>query len=162
MKKTVFWLLNGLLPASNIQAQENISCDCTISHNEMNPGRGNHYTFTVPKEELTEVPPPSETYVSYVSDYELEKDSLGRVSKMIRTDHSVGTIQERNYIYDQNNRLIREKVYFKHPAWKNSSVYKEEQIDFTYDENGKRIRKVTKVTYIAREEVTVEECTYSY
>jgi hypothetical protein len=151
-----------MFPVTFGMTQENISCDCTISYNGMNPGKGNHYTFTVSKEELTEVPPPSETYVNYITDYELEKDSLGRVSKMIRTDHSGGTIEERNYIYDQNNRLIREKVYFKHPAWNNSSLYKEEQIDFTYDENGKRIRKVTKVTYIAKEEVTLEECTYSY
>ena len=161
MKKRSFLFMFILFLACNMHAQNNISCTC-ISYNEANPALTHSSTFNVSPEEIASVPPLSETWVNYLSDYHLEEDSLGRVSKLIRTDHMDKSTQETTYIYDSSNRLIREFIHYENAVSESNFIYREEQILIEYDSNDRRIRKVHKVIYRPNQELVLEECTYSY
>ena len=137
-----------------------INCDCT-SYSEIDPKYTWNQKYSVLPEEVTQVPALSETWVNYLSDYDLEKDSLGRVSKMIRTNHNDNTTEITNYIYDTQNRLVREDIH-EESNTEQYQIYRKERIDFYYDENGRRVKKIRTVLGDSRSEFVTEECTYFY
>lgn len=148
---------------------EKIKCVCTI-YNERDTTRQFENIFNVSIEELTQVPPLSETFVDYMTNYHLEEDSSGKVTKMIRTNYYNNTTQEITYICDSNNRLICEDIFFytseileEHSMKSGKPLsYRREKIVFTYDTQGRRIGKVRLVIYDAGNEFVLEDCFYSY
>lgn len=147
--------------ALTASAQDSISCDC-ISYDETYPDKKMTSHHVTSSEELLKVPHASETYVNQLSDYTLEEDSQGRASKLIRTHRQDKSIEEISYTYDANNRLISEHIHFEKGVPEGSYAYRDEQILFYYDGNGRRIRKVRKVIYGPAQEAILEECTYTY
>lgn len=144
--------------------EERITCRCTIS-SESDPKYNNQYEYETLPEEMTQVPPISETLVNYLTDYDLESDSSGRVTKMIRSHYLEQTTETTTYIYDTQNRLIREDiVFFSNIDTEEqlSRVYRKEQVDFYYDEIGRRVKKVRKVLKGSGAEFVLEDCTYIY
>ena len=144
--------------------EERITCRCTIS-SERDPKYNNQYEYETLPEEMTQVPPISETLVNYLTDYDLESDSSGRVTKMIRSHYLEQTTETTTYIYDTQNRLIREDiVFFSNIDTEEqlSRVYRKEQVDFYYDEIGRRVKKVRKVLKGSGAEFVLEDCTYIY
>jgi hypothetical protein len=114
---------------------------------------------------MTQVPPISETLVNYLTDYDLESDSSGRVTKMIRSHYLEQTTETTTYIYDTQNRLIREDiVFFSNIDTEEqlSRVYRKERVDFYYDEIGRRVKKVRTVLKGSEAEFVLEDCTYIY
>lgn len=163
MNKFLFQLALVFLPVSgfcqNFSA-DSVVCDC-IEYSDWADSQANTRKFTVSLEELNAVPPQSETRVNYLSDYELEKDSAGRVSKLIRTSQLEGT-KEITYFYDSNNRLIQENIHFDNRHSEDKSFfYRDERIDYTYDDFGRRLTKTTKVIN-GNYDSLIEKCHYIY
>ena len=148
---------------SSFTKKENAMCDCTY-YNETNPEAKRNNKHAVLPEEFTQVPPISETMVNYTTDYDLEKDSLGRVSKMIRHYYNDHTIKVTLYIYDAQNRLIREDIYMENAIASERQTTKLiiERVDFYYDSDGRRIRKVRSAPKGDSPGFVLEECFYSY
>lgn len=158
MKKSTLLLTFILFLACTMHAQNNISCTC-IYYDEITHSS----TFSVSSEEVTLVPSPSETWVTDVSKYKLEKDSLGRVSKLIRSDHTDNPRKEEiTYVYDSANKLIREDISIVYSFKNSKSLLNNEQIVFQYDDKGRRTKKVHKLIFAPGDEVVLSECTYSY
>lgn len=138
-----------------------ITCNCT-SYSEIGTNTWKR-SYPVSLQELTQVPPVSELRVNYVTDYDLEKDSLGRTSKMIRHNYYDKTEEEIIYSYDAQNRLVREDVHIDNGiSGESTYLYREERVYFEYDQHGRRTSKVRKVIDGPSNEITIEECTYIY
>lgn len=164
MNKLLFQIAFTLLPVSGFCqdfSAESIVCSCT-EYFDGNESKAYTTKFNVSLEELNTIPPLSETWVNYMSNYELEKDTSGRVSKLKRTTQFQGT-EEITYIYDTNNRLIEENIHFDNSgSSEDHFYYRDEKIYYTYDDLGRRVKKVRKVIEGLNIERVIEECDYTY
>ncbi len=148
---------------SNFSKPVKVTCNCT-RYSEADSNYRNKNSHEVLPEELTQVPPISETMVNYLTNYDLEKDSLGRVSKMIRTHYYEKITEITNYVYDAKNRLIREDIYMESAIASEIQTTKliTERVDFYYDDDGRRVRRVRSVPKGDSPGFVLEECFYSY
>lgn len=164
MNKLLFQIALISLPVSGFcqdSSADSIVCNCT-EYSEGNDSKAYTTQFNVSLEELNTIPPLSETWVNYLSDYELEKDTSGRVSKLIRTTQFQG-VEEITYIYDMNNRLIEETIHFDNRnSGEDHFYYRDEKIYYTYNDLGRRVKKTRKLIDGLNIERVLEECSYTY
>lgn len=86
---------------------------------------------------------------------------MGRVCKLTETRQFIGTT-EITYIYDPKSQLIQENVHFDNRhSGDNLFYYRDERIDYTYDDLGRRLTKTTKVVN-GNFDSLIEKCDYIY
>ena len=164
--KTVITFLLFFIPVmaicqGELSAGKMINCSY-IYFDEVNSKYSDTIHMTVRIEELTQFPPPSKTIVNYIEDYETKKDSLGRVYKLIRTNHNDGTTEETTYIYDSENRVIREDITSDNRfSGRETYLYLNEQVNYTYLD-GKVVEKIRSTLSGATNQFVTEKWIFSY
>lgn len=166
MKVTLLFILFLLPTVAICQTTDTIApqfVNCTYFYfDEVNSEYNDTNLIKVPIEELTLIPPPSKTLVSYIHDYTIEKDSLGRVCKLIENNFNDNTTEETTYIYDSDNRLIREDILIDNRfSGQSNYSYRKEQIHYSYLPNGK-VKEKTRILIGSPANFLMQKWTFSY